>query len=184
MRTFFLVFICIASISLQAAAGTGRSITQNTILHGIAVASSCRVMVDAAGTRNNQIAFGTYNKSTAEDSPVRTFTLRLYEDGSTVPGCSAFQVSPISIISFGNDGQLDEQGVVTRGAGDGIRIDVRAVDIEASSKKRVTIHNDTIEYPSEFASKGKIIFSAKPLNLEKAEAGEYRGTLSFVISYQ
>lgn len=48
-----------------------------------------------------------------------------------VKGCSAFEVGLVAALDFVNPGQLDAGGVVTRGAGDGIRVDIRAVDAEA-----------------------------------------------------
>lgn len=61
----------------------------------------------------------------------RDFTVRVYESGAMVKGCSAFEVGLVAALDFGNPGQLDAGGVVTRGAGDGIRVDIRAVDAEA-----------------------------------------------------
>lgn len=78
------------------------------------------MVVDADGTGSSRLTFGTYRKSSAAPVPPRDFTVRLYETGATVQGCSAFLAGQIATLNFGNPGQLDGQGVVTRGAGDGI----------------------------------------------------------------
>ncbi|ECG7009964.1 fimbrial protein, partial [Salmonella enterica subsp. enterica] len=113
---------------LLAGGGLSHASVQKTLFSADVVASACHVVVDADSTGNSgRLTFGTYRKSTGASVPPRDFTVRLYETGATVQGCSAFLAGQIATLNFGNPGQLDGQGVVTRGAGDGIRIDVRAV---------------------------------------------------------
>ena len=90
------------------------------------VASACHVVVDADSTGNSgRLTFGTYRKSTGASVPPRDFTVRLYESGSTVQDCSAFKAGQVATLDFGNPGQLDAEGVVTRGAGGRLRIHLR-----------------------------------------------------------
>ncbi|MCX8980968.1 fimbrial protein [Citrobacter portucalensis] len=160
-----------------------KSVTQRTVIDAIVVASSCRVMVDAGYSGTRLLNFGSWNKSADESPQAGSFTLWLYEDGATMPGCSAFRVAPLASITFGNAGQLDNEGVITRGAGGGIRIDIRALDQEADYRGKIANGNNIINYPSRFVEAGKLRFSALPVNLEKASAGEYRGSVAFVLSY-
>lgn len=148
------------------------------------VASACHVVVDADGTGSSRLTFGTYRKSSAAPVPPRDFTVRLYETGATVQGCSAFLAEQIATLNFGNPGQLDGQGVVTRGAGDGIRIDVRAADTQADFRGRITQANHEVKYPVDFAAKGQFRFRAQPVFPADVKAGEYNGALTFVVTYQ
>lgn len=166
-----------------AEAALTRIMTQRVVVHAVAVASACRVVVEGDSVGNNRLSFGVYNKSTGELPAARPLTFWLYEEGATVPGCSAFQVAPLATVQFGNPGQLDEGGVMTRGAGDHVRVDVRATDEQADNRGAVTSQNARVNYPSVFASQGRLAFMARPVALEQASAGEYRGTLSFVVSY-
>ncbi|EAY6136453.1 fimbrial protein, partial [Salmonella enterica] len=104
----------------------GHAAVQRTIFRADVVASACHVSVNADGAGGSRLTFGAYRKSTAAPVPPRDFTVHLYETGATVQGCSAFKAGRIATLDFGNPGQLDGAGVVTRGAGDGIRVDVRA----------------------------------------------------------
>lgn len=190
MSMFVRVFIrsvlilLISNTVIMSAQATDRVITQTTKIDGIAVASACQVKIDNGYNKTNQVAFDIYDKSNAMEVSARPFTLWLYEEGSSIPGCSAFMVSSRATVSFGNPGQLDELGVVTRGAGNGVRIDIRALDEQADYRGKISLNSKDINYPSEFASSGKFVYSAKPVNLERAVAGEYRGTLTFVVTYQ
>ena len=149
------------------------------------VASACHVVVDADSTGNSgRLTFGTYRKSTGIPVPPRDFTVRLYESGATVPGCSAFKAGQIATLNFGNPGQLDAGGVVTRGAGDGIRVDVRAVDAQADYRGRLTQDSHSLNYPVEFASRGQFRFRAQPVFPVNVKTGEYTGALTFVVTYQ
>lgn len=116
---------------LLAGGGLSHASVQKILFSADVVASACHVVVDADGTGSSRLTFGTYRKSSAAPVSPRDFTVRLYETGATVQGCSAFLAGQIATLNFGNPGQLDGQGVVTRGAGDGIRIDVRAADTQA-----------------------------------------------------
>lgn len=72
------------------------------------VASTCHVVVEADSSGNSgRLTFGTYRRSTGASVPPRDFTVRLYESGATVQGCSAFKAGQIATLDFGNPGQLD-----------------------------------------------------------------------------
>ncbi|MED9634476.1 fimbrial protein [Escherichia marmotae] len=158
---------------------------QKTVFTADVVASACHVVVDADSSGNSgRLTFGTYRKSTGTPVPSRDFTVRLYESGSTVQGCSAFLAGQIATLDFGNPGQLDAAGVVTRGAGDGIRVDVRAVDAQADYRDRLTQANHSVNYPVEFAARGQFRFRAQPEFPATVKAGEYYGALTFVVTYQ
>lgn len=121
-----------------------------------------------------ELTFGTYRKSTGASVPPRDFTVRLYESGATVQGCSAFQAGQVATLDFGNPGQLDAGGVVTRGAGDGVRVDVRAVDTQADYRGRLTQDSHSVNYPVEFAAKGQFRFRAQPVFPANVKAGNTR----------
>lgn len=157
---------------------------QRTIFSADVVASACHVVIDGNGTGLGQLTFDTYRKSSGVFIQPRDFSLRLYENGATVQGCSAFQAGQIATLDFGNPGQLDSAGVITRGAGDGIRVDIRAVDTQADYRGRITQVNHTVNYPINFAAKGQFRFRAQPVMPADVKAGEYTGALSFVVTYQ
>jgi len=147
------------------------------------VASACHAVVDGDGLGNNHITFGTYRKSSGIPVRPEMFSIRLFEAGSSIQGCSAFLAGQIATIQFGNTGQLDSLGVITRGAGDGVRIDVRAKDSQADYHHQLTDENNMINYPIDFASKGVFRFEAKPVIPDDVRSGEYSGALSFVVIY-
>lgn len=147
------------------------------------VASACHAVVDADGIGNNNLTFETYRKSIGNPVFPGTFTIRLYEPGSSIQGCSAFLAGQVATLQFGNAGQLDSAGVVTQGAGDGVRIDVRAKDTQADYRDRLTDSNNTVNYPISFASNGLFKFEAKPIIPDDVRSGEYSGALSFVVTY-
>lgn len=150
---------------------------QRTVFSADVVASACHVVVEAEGAGNSsRLTFDTYRKSTAAAVPPRDFTVRLYESGATVQGCSAFRAGQIATLDFGNPGQLD--------AGDGIRVDVRAVDTQADYRGRLTQGSHSVNYPVEFAAKGQFRFRAQPVFPANVKAGEYTGALTFVVTYQ
>lgn len=157
---------------------------QRTIITADVVASACHISVDADGSGQNSITFDTYHKSSGEKIQSREFTIRMYETGATVLGCSAFLSGKQATLEFGNPGQLDSGGVVTRGAGDGIRIEVRGNDSQADYKGPITSDNSKVNYPVDFAAKGLFRFKAQPLIPNNVKAGEYTGALSFVVTYQ
>ncbi|HBE4204098.1 TPA: type 1 fimbrial protein [Escherichia coli] len=170
---------------LIAGNGVSHAAVQKTLFSADVVASACHVVVDADSTGNSsRLKFGTYRKSTGAAVSPRDFTVRLYESGATVQGCSAFKAGQIATLDFGNPGQLDVGGVVTRGAGDGIRVDVRAVDTQADYRGRLTQENHSVNYPVDFAAKGQFRFRAQPVFPADVKAGEYTGALTFVVTYQ
>lgn len=168
---------------LMPNAGEGRE--QRVVFSAHIVGSACHAMVDADSSGNSgRLTFGTYRKSTGASVPPRDFTVRLYESGATVQGCSAFKAGQVATLDFGNPGQLDAEGVVTRGAGEGIRVDVRAVDAQAHYRGRLTQDSHSVNYPVEFAAKGQFRFRAQPVFPANVKAGEYSGALTFVVTYQ
>ncbi|EAP7900698.1 type 1 fimbrial protein [Salmonella enterica] len=172
-------------ILLLFGCGAVHASVQRTVFSADVVASACHVVVEAEGAGNSsRLTFDTYRKSTAAAVPPRDFTVRLYESGATVQGCSAFRAGQIATLHFGNPGQLDAGGVVTRGAGDGIRVDVRAVDTQADYRGRLTQGSHSVNYPVEFAAKGQFRFRAQPVFPANVKAGEYTGALTFVVTYQ
>lgn len=103
---------CELSISLCSfwSGGVNASV-QKTVFSADVVASACHVVVDADSTGNSgRLTFGTYRKSTGASVPPRDFTVRLYESGATVQGCSAFKAGQVATLDFGNPGQLDAGG--------------------------------------------------------------------------
>lgn len=148
------------------------------------VASSCRVVVQADGMNNSTLSLGTYNKATGSGGEPKPFSIWMFEDGSMSAGCSALLVGTVATVQFGNAGQLDDGGVVTRGAGDGVRVAVRALDSEADFRDVITLSRDSVAYPVDFAAKGLLRFQAQPVYLDKAQVGQYSGSLAFVVSYQ
>lgn len=181
MRNVIFAFIFAPMV---AQAGTFSFPSQRVIFSADVVASACHVRVDADGAGNNLLTFAPYRKASGATVPPRDFTLRLFEYGATVQGCSAFLAGQFATLQFGNPGQLDEGGVVTRGAGDGVRIDVRAVDGQADWRDRITVGRDAVNYPTDFAKLGQFRFRAQPVFPVSVRAGEYDGALSFVVTYQ
>lgn len=114
--------IKILFLLLLAGGGLSHASVQKTLFSADVVASACHVVVDADGTGSSRLTFGTYRKSSAAPVPPRDFTVRLYETGATVQGCSAFLAGQIATLNFGNPGQLDGQGVVIRAANRAARL--------------------------------------------------------------
>ena len=110
---FCAFFLCCSALQAKI---------QKTYFTADVVASTCHVVVDVEGNKDSRLVFGTFRKSTRTPVPPRDFTVRLYETGATVQGCSAFLAGQVATLNFGHPGQLDAGGVVTRGAGDGIRV--------------------------------------------------------------
>lgn len=180
-----LIMTCIAAgyLPLPANAALTQVMAQRVVVHAVAVASTCRVVVEGDSVGSNRLSFGVYNKGIGNPPIARPLTFWLYEEGATLPGCSAFLVSPLASVRFGNPGQLDQGGVTTRGAGGHVRVDIRAADPQADYRGVITAQSAQVNYPSAFAAQGRLAFQAKPVALEQASAGEYQGTLSFVVTY-
>lgn len=183
MKKVIKFIFLLASIG-EACAITPGTMVQRTLFSADVVSSACHVVVEAVGNGGSRLTFDTYRKSTAAAVPPRDFILRLYESGATVQGCSAFQVGQVASLEFGNPGQLDAGGVVTRGAGNGIRVAVKALDAQADFRGRLTEANSHVNYPVDFAAKGQFSFRAQPVIPSGVKAGEYSGALSFVVIYQ
>lgn len=160
--------------------------TTRIVMDGSLVAAACRVEVNGRHG-DAQVTFPEYSKGLRNTIAPEEILIRLYDDGATVAGCSAFRVGSLVRISFGNTGQLDEHGVVTAGtAGDRIRILVSALDNQASHKNTITDapERSSVTYPVDFAARGLLRFAAVPSGLDNAQPGEYAGQLAFVISYE
>ncbi|RBQ41295.1 fimbrial protein [Escherichia coli] len=172
-------------ILFLAGSGGAQSAIQKTIFNADVVASACHVVVDADNSGNSgRLTFDIYRKSIAAPVTPRDFIIRLYESGATVQGCSAFKTGQVATLDFGNPGQLDAGGVVTRGAGDGVRVDVRAVDTQADYRGRLTQESHSVNYPIDFASRGQFRFRAQPVFPVDVKTGAYTGALTFVVTYQ
>lgn len=165
-------------------AADAHAFIQRVVFNADVVASGCHAVVDVDGVSGGRLIFDTFRKATMSPVPSRDFTVRLYEAGASIEGCSAFLVGRVATLSFGNQGQLDARGVVTRGAGDGIRIDVRAVDAQADFREALTLASHKVNYPVEVAARGVFRFRVRPVFPEDVRAGEYSGALTFVVSYQ
>lgn len=154
-------------------------------ISGVVVASTCSVSVESEGSQDGVINFGQYNQAKEEGGLTKPFSVKLYEIGASEPGCSAFLagIGDVS-LTFGNQGQLDTKGVVTHGAGDNIRVAITAIDTEASNHKVITSKNAKLTYPKIFSTKGVFNFNAKAEGLDAATLGDYRGSLSLVVSYK
>ncbi|ECB2662551.1 TPA: fimbrial protein [Escherichia coli] len=158
---------------------------EKTIFSADVVSSACYVKIDADNSGNSgRLFLGTYRKSIGVLEQPRYFTVRLYEPGATIQGCSAFRAGQIATLDFGNPGQLDAGGIVTRGAGDGIRVGVRAVDAQADYHGRLTQERHLVNYPIDFAIKGQFRFCAQSIFPANVTTGEYTGALTFVVTYQ
>ncbi|EPV1154772.1 TPA: fimbrial protein, partial [Escherichia coli] len=89
------IIIAVFFLSLQNATAA----IQRTVFTADIVASACHVVVDADSTGNSgRLTFGTYRKSTGGSVPPRDFTVRLYESGATVQGCSAFKAGQVATL--------------------------------------------------------------------------------------
>lgn len=159
-------------------------------ISAIVVSSVCFVGVQSGASyeQNNLIDFGVYNISQSKTFvDPRPFQVVVYEDVINNPGCTAFLAGNKMVsFKFGDmtGKQLDENGVVTYGAGEEVRIAVSATDSKASNTNMITSKNAEILYDVDFASKGKFGFVATVKNLETAKAGSYFGSLSLIITYQ
>lgn len=160
------------------------STSSSIILDAIIVASTCSVVVESTD-RGGHLTFPVYDKSVgAQTLQPMDFSLVVYEENDSTPGCSAFDVGSTVSIQFGDAGQLDAQGVVTIGAGDAIRVAVQAVDREAGYQGVLNEMKNTVTYDAKFAVAGEFKYQAWLMNIEHAQAGEYQGSLSFLVTYQ
>jgi len=155
---------------------------------GTAVSSACSVTIESGSSQNGIVDFGIYDKSAQIGTVNEYFSLNIRESGSNSNGCSAFKAgNNLVTVSFGDSGnnQLDDEGVITHGAGDGVRIEIVATDKnEASSLKPITINNNHIQYKQAFALNGKFNYMATAKHLDSASVGDYYGSLSVVFTYK
>ena len=157
-------------------------------ISGVVVSSVCSVKVENNTSTSGVIGFGQYNKAAQSGLNERqVFSVKLYESQSKLLGCSAFLAGSSDVsLKFGdaNSGQLDSLGVVTFGAGDGVRIAITSTNLEASNNNVITSNNSILTYPSSFAVKGEFGFEANVKGLSDAAPGTYSGTLSLTVEYQ
>ncbi|MBB6773249.1 fimbrial protein, partial [Escherichia coli] len=91
--------LSLSVLLLLAGGGGSHAAVQKTVFSVDVVASACHVVVDADSTGNSgRLTFGTYRKSTGASVPPRDFTVRLYESGATVQGCSAFKAGRVATL--------------------------------------------------------------------------------------
>ncbi|TBL77971.1 fimbrial protein [Obesumbacterium proteus] len=181
MRNLFFIMVFITS---TAHAGDIIHKSTRVIFSAEVVSSACHVRVSSDSAGNNLLTFVTYNRATRTSVPPQSFSIRFYESGSFSQGCTAFLVGQVATLSFGNPGQLDSGGVVTHGAGDQVRIDVRAIDSQADYRGFINLSAHTVNYPVDFAAKGELRFTARPVFPDKVLTGEYSGALTFVVEYR
>lgn len=184
LGNFLILFMSLLFNSHVVGATRIKVAESSLIVTATVVLPTCNVIVQTDSATGNSLDFGVYDKSLGLEPMGKMFSLVAFEVGSSNPGCSAFMAAPKAVIAFGNPGQLDELGVVTRGAGDEVRIIVRAKNDLASHKEHININHNRVEYPSSFAAKGRFDFEATPVYMNNAIAGEYSGSLSFIVSYQ
>ncbi|MGL5236688.1 MAG: fimbrial protein [Plesiomonas shigelloides] len=163
-------------------------INTRTELEGTVVSSVCSIAIEGDRGRLGVIDLGQYNQATHQGSGGKTFWLKLYEEGATLPGCDAFLAGGDKVtLTFGDKNlqQLDARGVITRGAGDGVRLRISSLDANnVSSVEPLTFIHQTLSYPTSFAAKGVFGFRVQPTGLNLAKAGVYQGELSVVVSYK
>ncbi|WP_435249449.1 fimbrial protein [Vibrio sp. nBUS_14] len=149
------------------------------------VASTCFVYIES-NQGSGIIDFGEYDKYHSSKNIVERFKVKIYEPGASLPGCSAFKAGTDNVtLGFGNKGQLDENGVVTKGAGDKIRIQINSEDNSFSNNSHfISSKNNKYIYPRKFAELGSFKFRAKLDGLEDSTLGEFKGSLSLIVVYK
>ena len=185
-----LVFVLLPSVVL---ADTTTRISATIMM------SSCQGDISEDGKRGavGRVDFGTINPM-FRNASVKMFSLVLKEFAGAEIGCRAFdayaETDASIILIFGDliNGQLDEQGVVTRyenGRLSPIRIRISPTNSDAhfatdTAPKFVTQENNILLYPVSFAGRGQFNFQASLVNMEMAEAGKLTGTLTLTLVYQ
>ncbi len=186
----FLKILILLFTPMVAFASSKIAFKSQTYINGTVVGSACSVVVDSGASRHGLIEFGTYdkNQSNRRGTTSQPFTIKLYEKQASEPGCSAFLAGNNSVtFSFGDKSfkQLDKRGVITKGAGDNIRISISSTDIGVvNNRNPITANNTQLTYPNQFAAKGVFGFMATAIGLDNAEVGDYFGSLSLVVTYQ
>jgi len=156
-------------------------------VEGFVVGSTCSVKIE--GNNGSMIDFGEYDHWMQTGRRTVRFFVKLFQDDPLSPGCDAFMGTPGRVtLKFGDDSmnQLDRFGVVTYGAGGGIRIAITSADKKANvdSKGKITSEHAELTYSKDFASRGVLMFNARAEGLRSATAGGYHGSLSLVVSYK
>ena len=190
---FYRKFIGICIISLMPVtvfASPTLALKSQMYIDGVVVGSVCSVVVESDASRSGIISFGAYHKNrvSSDFSGHKAFQVKLFEDNASDPGCSAFSAgSGLVKFTFGDDSvrQLDDNGVITKGAGDNIRIAISSTDTGVvSDRNKITANNSVLTYPKDFAVKGVFGFMAVAEGLDTAKIGDYHGSLSLVVTYQ
>ena len=187
MKQSWLFILCL--FPMMAVASPTLALSSHIHINGVVVASTCSITIDGGASRPGLIDFGNYNKSMANNGTKnKPFAIKLYEENASIPGCSAFLAGRERVtFSFGDGSgnQLDKRGVITKGAGNNIRIAISSTDNkEVSNNNKITSNNAVLTYPKTFAAKGVFGFMATTEGLDSAKVGQYHGTLSLVVTYQ
>ncbi|WP_139070183.1 fimbrial protein [Aliivibrio fischeri] len=182
-------FVLFGMLSLSVAHAAPEVLLKNQLnINGVVVGSACSVVIESGASRGGVIDFGQYNQNQRSGGVSKLFFVKLFENNAATPGCSAFLAgSGLVSLAFGDASskQLDERGVITKGAGDNIRIAISSTDTgKVNNQKIITSQNNVLKYPQEFASKGMFGFNAKAEGLDDASSGSYHGSLSLVVSYK
>lgn len=182
---YFISGVIIFSEGLCAAENV---INVRTELDGTVVSSVCSLVIEGDRGRLGVIDLGQYNQATRQGAEGKNFWLKLYEEGASLPGCDAFLAGGDKVtLTFGDKSvqQLDARGVITRGAGDNVRLRISSLDANnVSSVEPLTFTHQTLSYPTSFAAKGVFGFRVQPIGLDLARSGVYQGELSVVVSYK
>lgn len=189
MKISMANYLISLALLMSAAAHSESLLLKKTVtINGVVVGSTCSIELDNGVSRSGVIDFGLYNTTKRVGTVIKPFKIKLYENRSPVAGCNAFFAgSGLVKFAFGDKtaGQLDSRGVVTRGAGDGVRIAITSTDVgQVNSTQAVTSSLSELTYPVEFASRGVFGFNAQAIGLESASAGSYHGSLSLVVTYK
>ncbi|CAE6937564.1 Fimbrial protein [Vibrio sp. B1REV9] len=144
----------------------------------------CYLGVDS---QDGGVQFPTFKVGSSSNEKIYTkFSIILYEESMYNPGCSSILSENLISLKFGdNNGQLDRQGFVAKGAGGKLRIAVKSMDEESVDYKSfINSDNNTLHYEQDFISKGILGFYAEVRNLELAEPGNYKAKATIVLEHK
>ncbi|GAL14522.1 hypothetical protein JCM19233_5534 [Vibrio astriarenae] len=184
--TLYIV-ICVTLAPNTSYSETSGEVSRNRVVFtGMLKVPTCSYDILAEGISSNNIDFGNIHADYLDKSP-RYFSIVITENDSDKLGCSSLEmISDVVTVSFGdnNNDQIDLNGVITHGAGDGIRVRIKAIDSFASNNDYINSENKTIHYSSEDLSGGLARYSAELLYSSGRPApGSFSGTVSVVIAY-
>lgn len=189
LKLLLQTLLCAGAICGAGYAHASQPVVQSQFhVTGALVSSTCSVAIEHQSSESGLIDFGELDLSREQVGRKKYFEIKLYEGRSMEPGCTALLASTVPVqLKFGERavGQLDANGVVTKGAGDGIRVQVSSIDAnEVSSLEPITSENSSLIYSKSFAAKGVFRFVAEPVDLGSATTGSYYGSLSVLVAYQ